>query len=69
MGRTLGTVPGRRATSKFRGCGWPFRHPQAAAALKKHRLRPRRSAQVAVVQDPGSTPLDEPEQAEDSRAP
>jgi hypothetical protein len=41
----------------------------AAAALKKHRLRPRRSAQVAVVLNPGSTPVEEPALAEDSRAP
>ena len=41
----------------------------AAAALRKHRLRPRRSSQVAVVLDPGSTTLEEPALAEDSRAP
>ena len=41
----------------------------AAAALRNHRLLPRRSSQVAVVLDPGSTPLEEPALAEDSRAP
>jgi hypothetical protein len=41
----------------------------AAAALKKHRLRPRRSSQVALVVDRGSALLEEPAVAEDSRAP
>ena len=41
----------------------------AAASLRNHRLLPRRSSQVAVVLDPGSTPLEEPALAEDSRAP
>ena len=41
----------------------------AAAALKNHRLLPRRSSQVAVVLDPGSTLLKEPALSEDSRAP
>ena len=41
----------------------------AAAALKKHRLLPRRSSEVAVVLDPGSTLLEEPALAEDSRVP
>ncbi|HUY10214.1 MAG TPA: hypothetical protein VMW80_12370 [Candidatus Dormibacteraeota bacterium] len=41
----------------------------AAAALKKHRLLPRRSSQVALVTDPGSALLEEPVVAEDSRAP
>ena len=41
----------------------------AAAALKNHRLLPRRSSQVAVVLDPGSTLLEGPALAEDSPAP
>ena len=41
----------------------------AAAALRKHRLRPRRSSQVAVVVDAGSALLEELAVAEDSRAP
>ena len=41
----------------------------AAAALKKHRLLPRRSSQVSAVLDPGSTLLEEPALSEDSRAP
>ncbi len=41
----------------------------AAAILRKHRLLPRRSSPVAVVLDPGSTLLEEPAVAEDSRAP
>ncbi len=41
----------------------------AAAALRNHRLLPRRSSQVAVVLNPGSTPLEGPALAEDSRAP
>ena len=38
----------------------------AAARLRRHRFLPRRSSQVAVVLDPGSTLLEEPALAEDS---
>ncbi|MHB8395431.1 MAG: hypothetical protein ACYDC5_13265 [Candidatus Dormibacteria bacterium] len=41
----------------------------AAAILRKQRLRPRRSSQVAFVAEPDTAELEEPALAEDSRAP
>ena len=41
----------------------------AAAMLRKHRLQPRRSSQVALVTEPSSALLGQGGSGEDSRAP
>ena len=56
------SVPRRSATPRLESL-------RVAETLRRHRFLPRRSSQVAVVLDPGSTLLEEPALAEDSPAP